>query len=345
MSKPTIVDVAELAGVSIKTVSRVINNERTVRPSTRQRVEDAIVALNYRPNQSAQNLASHRSRLIALVYDDPTSYELPSGGYIIDLQQGALRACKTTAYQLFIHPCNFSQDDVAVELKSFIAETRVSGIILAAPLSNMQEIVDAIESTGIPLVRLSPGKQDGQQYSVGTNDHDISAEMTRYLAGLDHKRIAFIKGNPDHAAVMNRFLGYKNGLVTSGLRFSDQLIASGDNSFGSGEACANELLAQKNPPTAIFAANDDMAVGVLRVANRLGILVPEQLSVVGFDDLVLVRLIDPMLTTVHQPLAEMAERAATILMQEVIADDAGNRAEVIAANIQIRASTGPAPAL
>lgn len=344
MSKPTIFDVAEIAGVSIKTVSRVVNHEQNVRPSTRERVEDAITVLNYRPDQSARNLASHRSHLIALVYDDPSSYELPSGGYIIDLQQGALRACKTTAYQLFIHPCDFRQDNVADELKSFIEDTRVSGIILAAPLSNMPAIVHAIESTGTPLVRLSPGKQDGHQYSVGTNDHDISAEVTRYLADLEHQRIAFIKGNPDHAAVVNRFLGYRDGLAASGLQFSNRLVASGDNSFGSGEACANELLTQENAPTAIFAANDDMAAGVLRVAGRLGIDVPAQLSVVGFDDVVLVRLIDPPLTTVHQPLAEMAERAATILMQEEIGEDTGNRAEVIASSIQIRASTGPAPA-
>jgi LacI family transcriptional regulator len=343
MSRATIFDVAKVAGVSIKTVSRVVNNEPNVRDSTRERVEDAIVMLKYRPDQSARNLASHRTHLIGLVYDDPAAYELPSSGYIIRMQHGALKACRSALSELLIHPCDFRKKKVGVELKSLIEETRPAGIIVAAPLSNMPKIVRAIEATGTPFVRISPGKTNGKQLSVSTNDREVCAEMTRYLAGLGHKRIAFITGDPNHAAVANRFLGYQDGLDESGLEYSEQLVAAGDNSFGSGEACAEKLLKRKNRPTAIFAANDDMAAGVLRTANRLGIDVPGQLSVTGFDDITLARQVDPALTTIRQPLARMAERAAEMLINSNGGSEVAKGTEVVPATIKIRESTGPAP--
>jgi LacI family transcriptional regulator len=154
------------------------------------------------------------------------------------MQHGALKACRSALSELLIHPCDFRKKKVGVELKSLIEETRPAGIIVAAPLSNMPKIVRAIEATGTPFVRISPGKTNGKQLSVSTNDREVCAEMTRYLAGLGHKRIAFITGDPNHAAVANRFLGYQDGLDESGLEYSEQLVAAGDNSFGSGEACA-----------------------------------------------------------------------------------------------------------
>ena len=281
MPKATIDDVARLAGVSIKTVSRVVNREPNVREVTRAKVEYAIAQLNYRPNQAARSLAGHHSRLICLIYDDPSAYAVPSAGYVIRMQEGALRACRDTGYELIIHPCRFRDRAVGKELKELIERVRPDGIVVAAPLSNMPKIVRAIDATGTPLVRMSPGTPSGKQLSVSTNDREISAEMTRYLASLGHTQIAFITGNPDHKAVGNRFLGYKDGLEQSGLKLSERLVVAGDNSIGSGEACAMKLLKRKARPTAIFAANDDMAAGVIRVADRLGIEVPAQLSVAG----------------------------------------------------------------
>lgn len=343
MSRATIFDVAELAGVSIKTVSRVVNREPNVRDSTRERVEKAITKLDYRPDQSARNLASHRSHLIGLVYDDPAAYELPSSGYIISMQQGALRACRSARSELLIHPCNYRKRDATTKLMALIEATRPAGIILAAPLSNMPRIVEAIERTGTPLVRVSPGRENGNEFSVATNDRDVCAEMTRYLASLGHKRIAFIKGHPSHKAVAKRYLGYKDGLAASGLEFDEELVTTGDNSFGSGEACAAKLLALEQRPTAIFAANDDMAVGVVRVADRMGIAIPGELSVAGFDDIPLARQVHPALTTVRQPLTEMANRAAEMLIQGKSEDASESGTEVVPAVLQIRESTGPAP--
>lgn len=343
MPKTTIDDVAELAGVSIKTVSRVANREPNVRESTRITVEKAIAELEYRPNLSARNLASHRSHIIALVYDDPSAYEVPSEGYVVRLQQGALRACRSAGYELLIHPCNYRNRDVRGELKVLIEHSRPDGIILAAPLSNMPKIVNAIAATGTPLVRMSTGNKNGKQYSVATNDRDISAEMTRYLASLGHTTIAFITGHKSHKAVTNRFLGYQDGLTQSGLKFSERLVVAGDNSIGSGEDCASRLLGRNRRPTAIFAANDDMAAGIIRVADRLGLNVPGQLSVAGCDDSALAQQIYPALTTIRQPLAAMAERATRALVDVSRHGSSKQGTEVVPATLEIRESTGAAP--
>lgn len=339
MPKATIFDVANEAGVSIKTVSRVVNREPNVRDSTKERVQQAVEKLNYRPDQAARNLASHRTHLIGLVYDDPAAYETPSSGYIIRMQQGTMRACRSTRHELFIHPCNYRDKNVGAELIAVINQVKPAGIVLAAPLSNMPKIVNAIVSTGTPLVKIAPGTKGGQQYSIATDDRDISAEMTRYLASLGHTRIAYIKGHPIHKAVGNRFLGYQDGLKQAGLTFCETLVCEGDNSIGSGEICAEQLLKQKDRPTAIFAANDDMAAGVVRVADRMDIDIPRQLSVAGCDDIALARQIYPALTTIRQPLAAMAERAAMALVES----SGAKGMEILPASIEVRESTGPAP--
>jgi LacI family transcriptional regulator len=205
----------------------------------------------------------------------------------------------------------------------------------------MPRIVQAIEATGTPLIRLSPGRPHRDEICVVTNDREISAAMTSYLASLGHERIAFITGHPSHKAVANRFVGYKDGLRHSGLKFSERLVAAGDNSFDSGEAAGEQLLRRKQRPTAIFAANDDMAAGVIGAANRLGIDVPGQLSIAGFDNIALAQLVFPNLTTIRQPLAEMAERAASILIGGI--EKAAVGTEVVPASIIVRESTGPAP--
>ncbi len=339
----TIEDVASAAGVSIKTVSRVVNREPNVRSSTQDKVKAAIAKLDYRPNPSARNLASHRAKLIVLVYDDPSAYNIPSAGYIIKMQEGALRACREEGFELLIHPCNFRKKDVSDTLQEQIRQVRPSGIVLAAPLSNMPNIVDAVKATDTPFVRLSTGTGNGDEYEVATNDREISAEMTNYLASLNHKRIGFIKGDKTHKAVSNRFSGYKDGLRAAGLAYNKDLVVEGDNSIRAGEQCAEKLLAIEPRPTAIFAANDDMAAGVLRTATKLGIKIPDELSVAGCDDIALAQQIFPALTTIRQPLRVMTETASLALIKgsRGIASDPG--LETIPGTIEVRESTGPAP--
>ena len=343
MKRATVFDVANLAGVSIKTVSRVVNDEPNVRSTTKERVQKAVKELNYLPDRSARNLASHRSHLIGLIYDDPSNYEIPSAGYVIRMQHGALRACHSAGCELLIHPCDYQDKGVGGQIKSLIENARPDGIILAAPLSNMPSIVRAIGATNTPFVRISSGKKTGRHFSVSMTDRDSSAEMTRYLASLGHEKIAFLTGHPKHDAVKNRFLGYQDGLQESGLELSEQLVAAGDNSIRSGEACAEKLLARKNRPTAIFAANDDMAAGVIRVADRLGINVPGQLSVAGCDDVALAQQIYPALTTIRQPLAAMSERAALALIENSKGNSPLRGEDIFSGKIQIRESTGPVP--
>lgn len=339
----TIEDVARLAGVSMKTVSRVVNREPNVRPGTQLAVEAAIRELDYRPNVSARNLASHKARLIVLIYDDPAYYEAPSSGYIINLQQGALHACKESGFELLIHPCNFRSRQVGLELLTLIRRIRPSGVIVAPPLSNMSPIVDPVASTRVPFVLLSPGKSNFPGFAVNTTNRDTCAEMTAYLAGLGHRRIAFIRGNPKHRAVGQRFLGYKSGLRAAGLALIEELVVQGDNSIGSGERCAAELLELPQRPTAIFAANDDMAAGVIRTAVRYGLKIPDELSVAGCDDIALARQVYPALTTIRQPLADMAERAVNVLIEEAGKQTSFTGSVVIPSALRIRESTGPAP--
>jgi LacI family transcriptional regulator len=343
MAKATIDHVAKLAGVSMKTVSRVVNREPNVKDSTKAKVEAAIAKLNYRPNPSARNLASQRAHLIGLIYDDPSLYEIPSAGYVIRMQQGTLRACREAHYELLIHPCNYRSKSLDSEISELIEQARPAGIILAAPLSNMPNIVRSIESTGTPFVRLSPGRNDSNHPCVATNDREVSAEMTRYLASLGHQRIAFITGHPSHKAVANRLAGYKDGLEQCGVKFSEELVVAGDNSFESGEVAAGKLLQRKQRPTAIFAANDDMAAAAIRVADRVGIEVPGDVSIAGFDDIALARQVFPNLTTIRQPLSAMAERAARLLIED--RGDGANvgGTEIVPSTLQIRDSTGPAP--
>ena len=205
----------------------------------------------------------------------------------------------------------------------------------------MPKIVRAVRETGAPCVRLSHGEGNGSEYSVATDDRVFSAAMTRYLASLGHQRIAFIKGDTRHKAVCNRYEGYKDGLEASGISFDERLVAQGDNSIGSGELCAAELLQRKPRPTAIFCANDDMAAGVLRVAMRLGIRVPQDLSIAGCDDISLAQQLNPSLTTIRQPLDAMAEAAARALIDGSRGAPHEAELKVVPGELKIRESTAP----
>ncbi len=339
MAKATLHDVAAKAGVSIKTVSRVVNNEPNVRQGTRDAVLKAIKALDYRPDTSARRLAGRRSYLVGLLYEDPSPYENPSANYVIDIQGGVLERVRAESYDLLIHPCNYQSTRIVREIRALVAQTRVDGLILAPPLAEMAKVASALRELGTPFVRISPGQRTRGQEAVHTNDRAACADMTRYLVSLGHKRIGFIIGHPDHRAVGNRFLGYQDGLESSGLKLDKSLVQQGFNTFESGEKSARLLLLQPNPPTAIFASNDDMAAGVLRVAHEMGLSIPGELSVAGFDDLPLARQIWPSLTTIRQPIKEMAAAAAELLFAQIKGEEGGGPI-VVEAPLVLRESTG-----
>jgi len=337
MGRATIADVANLAGVSIKTVSRVVNHEPNVRPRTRQRVEQAIHELRYTPNTSARSLAGNRSFLIGLLYVNPAA------SYIINILTGAVDACRAGGFELLLHPCSYTDADLPRQISELARNTRLDGLILTPPLSDMDELIEELDASDIPLARIAPGAHDDAGRSVCTNDEEVSAELTRYVISLGHRDIGFIVGHPDQLAVQQRYSGFRRALEEAGLGLKTSLVCHGDNSFESGVDCARRLLKRKRRPTAVIASTDDMAAGLVRVAHEYGIRIPEDLSVTGFDDVPLAHKIWPQLTTIRQPMQAMGERATALLLARLRHEDRGGEGANLRSEIVIRESTGPVP--
>lgn len=335
MAKATIDDVAALAGVSIKTVSRVVNNEPNVRPATREKVETAIASLDYRPNLSARSLAGNRSYLLGLVYGQPGAH------YVLDIQEGVLEICRPQGYELVVHPANHRDPELINDVSELILEKRVDGVMLTPPISDNMDVINKLKHMGIPFVRVAPTEEKHLSPYVETNDAEASYDMTCQLIAMGHTRIGFICGHPDHRAITLRFEGYKAALVENQIPINEALVEFGDNSFESGEGCGRRLLQAKQRPTAIFAANDDMAAGVMMAAHQLGLEIPAQLSVAGFDDTPVAHQIWPSLTTIRQPIRQMAKKATDLLLKQLRGKDIQLPASLLSSSIIVRASTGP----
>jgi LacI family transcriptional regulator len=263
MAKATIDDVAALAGVSIKTVSRVVNNEPNVRPVTREKVEAAIAALDYRPNLSARSLAGNRSYLLGLIYGQPGAH------YVLDIQEGVLEICRPQGYELIVHPANHRDPNLLKEVSELILEKRVDGVMLTPPLSDNMQLISALKKMSIPFVRVAPTEDKGVSPYVETNDQEASYDMTCQLIAMGHTKVGFVCGHPDHRAVALRYEGYKAALVENNIQLDNTLVEVGDNNFESGENCGRKLLQSRSRPTAIFAATDEMAAGVMMAAHQL----------------------------------------------------------------------------
>lgn len=333
----TIKDVAVRAGVSAKTVSRVINGEQHVRPEVREAVLRVVADLDYHPNVFARSLSSSKSYLLGLFVDDPGS------GYAADLQLGALLRCRQRSYHLVVEPVDLSVPDWQRQVADSIRSLRLDGAILTPPLCDKVAVLDVFEAAKLPYVRISPGDDFARSGLVHMDDVAAAYEMTRHLLAFGHRRIGFIKGDPEHRASAMRFAGFASAMADAGIVPSVHDVRSGDFSFRSGLQLGAEMLGEASRPTAIFASNDDMALGVLITAIRLGIGVPEQLSIAGFDDSPTSRAAWPQLTTIRQPKGEMAAGAVDILV------DPRYRADVTAADYKrlldyelvTRLSTGP----
>src|SRR4051794_2712039 len=204
VARKTIDDVAALAGVSIKTVSRVLNDEPSVRPDTRGRVEEAMAALNYQPSLPARSLAGRRSNLIGLVYENP------SANYVFDVQSGAMARCREGKLRLFIQSCNGLGDQLIGEVLAMIEQTHVDGLVVTPPLSANRALIALLERQGLPFVRIGPDEEDFDSPAVVIDDHAAAAAMTDYLIDLGHERIGFIAGHPEHRSSHLRKDGYRS---------------------------------------------------------------------------------------------------------------------------------------
>lgn len=330
--RPTIKEVSKLAGVSFKTVSRVLNNEKNVSEETRRRVEQVVAELNFRPSLAARTLAGRKSFQVALLYDNPSPY------YVYHLQAGAQERCHELGYRLLIQPVVADSAELVQEVAALIDETHLDGLILSPPVTESQALLDELDRRNLPYVRIEPGFRRDEGRSTTIDDVAAARDLTAHLAGLGHRAIAFITGPATHISSVERLEGYRAALAAHGIDFDPALVVAGDYSFQSGREAARRLLAGASRPTAIFAGNDDMAAGALAVAHELDIGVPEELSIAGFDDSDLAAAVWPPLTTVRQPVRELAWAAADLLL----ADSRPRDRLTLDYNLIVRASTGPA---
>lgn len=311
--KSTITDVAKHAGVSIKTVSRVINNEPSVRQPTREKVMAAVKELNYQPNLAARNLAGTKSYSIAFVYDNPNAY------YVIDMQNGILSACKEQGFELVIHPCQSSSETTLEELTNMIKHSKIAGLVLTPPFSERPDFVQHILDLDVDIVRIMSGDTvpDALSPCVMINDRDAARDITQHLIDLGHRKIGFIAGQADHKSTVERLEGYKLALSANNIKFNESMVVQGEYSFESGVHGAKQLMAEENRPSAIFSCNDEIAAGALFASRLMGIDIPQQLSITGFENNPFSRQTWPRLTTANQPTSEIAENAAKLLISHV----------------------------
>ena len=309
----TIKDVAERAGVSLKTVSRVINDEPSVRASTRARVLKIIEELAYRPDQSARSLRGARSYAIGLVYDNPNPH------CIIAVQNGVLSVCRERGYGLQIHPCDSTAPRLGEDLCGLVAHARLAGLVLAPPMSEQDDLIEKLAQAEVPFVRILSADQDPADGHpcVYIDDRDAAYEITEHLIQLGHSRIGFIWGGKQHRSSPERFKGYAEALKDYGIALDDALVMDGDYSFDDGFRGARKLLALPDRPTAIFGSNDEIAAGVLAAARTRGLDVPYELSIAGFEDSPFSRQSSPALTTARQDTTAIARHAARLLLAQL----------------------------
>ena len=329
--RTTINDVARAAEVSIKTVSRVLNEEPHVRPATREKVLAAAESLNYRPNPSARRLASNLNFVVGLVYDNPM------GDYIANIQSGSLCACRDHHYNLLIHPCQWDAPEMFEDVLAL--NRQVDGLILLQPVSDLEALCDQLIEAEIPTVRVSQRPYEGMPW-ISVDDSQATSAMTDALIELGHRRIGFIKGHPDHGSSHDRLAGYRASLERHKIEVDESIVVQGYYHLQSGYEQACALLDRSDRPTAIFASNDEMAMGVLTAAHERGIRIPDELSVTGFDDSSLASHAWPPLTTIRQPTAELARLATETLMHMLQGKLEGDGNQRLSAKLIHRRTTG-----
>lgn len=306
--RATINDVARVAAVSKKTVSRVINQSPFVRQDTREKVEAAIAELGFIPDPQARGLAFRRSFLVGLIYDQP------SPTYVVNMQQGVLDALKGSGLELVVHPCSRASPTLLQDIRGFIERQRLFGVIMPPSVSEDETVIDLLRELDCPYVRIASVSLDEPQSMVVTNDWIGAAEAANHLADLGHKRIAMVRGLATFRSSSVRGKGFMDALAERGIPLDPAYDYQGAYTFESGVEAGHALLSLPQPPTAIFTLNDDMALGVMQAARERGLELPRDLSVVGYDDLPMAARVWPNLTSVRLPIRDMGRMAAEKLL-------------------------------
>ncbi|MEU5265782.1 LacI family DNA-binding transcriptional regulator [Amycolatopsis sp. NPDC021455] len=337
--RATLATVAETAGVSLPTVSKVLNGRTDVAAETRTRVESALRELGYVPQNGRRTLAP--SRVVDAVFDDLVS------PYTLEVLRGVTDAGAELGIDVVVGrmptpdpggPLN-PEDHWAQRLKS---NDRSGLIVVTSELSLAQ--VESFENAGLPLVVIDPlNPPRAEVTSVGATNWSGGVTATEHLLSLGHRRIAFAGGPLEASCSQARLHGYRAALENAGVPFDPDLVRHGEFDHPDGLAMGERLLALAEPPTAVFAANDATALGVLEAARRRGLRVPQDLSVVGFDDTMLARLATPPLTVIRQPLNDMGRVAVRTLLKLITGDTLDSHHVELATQLVVRESTGPAP--
>jgi LacI family transcriptional regulator len=329
----TIREVAEKAGVSYTTVSHVINNTRFVAQETRARVLAAMEALNYRPNALAQSLRSGRTNTFGLILPDS------SNPYFAEISRSIEDEAFKLGYSVIF--CNTERDPHKEQLYiEVLSKKQVDGLIFVAT----GDRVDALETLlrqELPVVVVDRDFPAFEVDAVLTDNRQGGYLATRHLVELGHRRIACITGPSHITPSAERVTGYRNALLEAGLPFEEKLVLSGDYRPDSGRVAASVLLNRPDPPTALFFCNDLMAIGAMRAATWAGWHIPEQLSIVGFDDIEFASYTHPPLTTIAQPKVEVGYRAAHLLIDRINDKERPFQRVILPTRLIFRESSGP----
>ena len=335
---PTINDVANQAGVSKRTVSRVINRSTLVNEATRSRVQAVIDQLNFTPNRQARGLAASRSFLIGLVYDVPTLF-------INDVQKGILSVCGDAGYELVVHACHIESDHLIDDVTQFVDRAKLDGVIVLPPIAEIGDLARSLDNAGCPFVRFTSELGDEPWKLVVTNHLPAITDMTSHLVKLGHRKMGFISGPRDNISSQKRQEMFVQALARYDLELSRDWVVEGAFTYQSGVKAARKLLSPEYRPTAIFAANDEMAFGVMHVAHEMGLKIPDDLSLVGFDGTPFSSFVIPALSTIRRQTGEMAQLGTQKLLALIDeGPDAARGFETMVSPQYVpRASTGPAP--
>ena len=335
------IDVAKHAGVSLKSVSRVLNNEPHVQEKLRDKVLRSVKELGYVPSASARSLRSRRSYSINIV-----SHSLNSN-FVHAVQFGALQACQNAGYRMLVSMLDLHRAGDTVYLAEWCDELvgagKPDGVILVPPLSDNHAINAAISERDISIVRIGPNEIKDDNATVLIDDRKAAKEITEHLIALGHSRIGFVRGKEEQGATRERYLGYRDALYAAGIDIEEALVLPGLFDFETGLAAGSKFLEMKERPSAVFAANDDMAAGVLVAAHRHNVEVPHELSIVGFDDSEIAEKMWPALTTVRQPLLALGARAMEVLIQTAGKNGVAKSGwvERLSYELVLRQSSGP----
>ncbi|MCA0902896.1 LacI family DNA-binding transcriptional regulator [Qipengyuania aquimaris] len=341
----TIKHVAADAGVSLQTVSRVINNEPNVRPAMKERVQSSIDKLGYVPSIAAQRMSGSRSYLILAINDRDLTiadWRAREGRDWVDqMLLGGMLTCAEHGYRMLIELVDTHNDHVERELGAAIAALQPDGVILTPPHSGNPLITGLLAERGIPFARI--GSTDpGPGIPMTMGDTHNARIATEHLLDLGHERIGFIAGPSEFSLSDWRIAGWKEAMFAAKLP-TDGLCERGDFGFDSGIEAARKLLSRPERPTAIIASSDQMTFATMQVAREMDLRIPEDLSVISFDNSPIVRFTQPPLTAVDQPIAATASRAVELLIDakkgQLPTEPVRVKGELV-----VRGSTGPAPA-